>query len=142
MLPNPLEHPIARRATPSRRRGLLRATTLALPLLLGLHGLATAAVLVTPPVQPVGDQRIQCGIVNTASAERTVTISWIDEDGNVVTSTGELTLAPGGAYSIYTSFAIERYCRFDVQGVKDAYRAHLVVIDASTGEAQATAEAR
>lgn len=141
MLPISHDLPTPSRTAPSRRRSLLR-TFLVLVALLTLPTFAAAAVLVTAPVRPTGDQRIQCGIVNTANAPRTVSISWIDEDGGVVTSTGELSLPPGGAFSVYTSFLIERYCRFEVQGAKDAYRAHMVVFDATTSRIIATAEAR
>jgi hypothetical protein len=114
----------------------------ALALALAFPVAAQAAVLTSAPVVPTGSQRIQCGIVNAGNAARSVTIDWMDEDGEVVISTGELTVPAGGAFSSYTSFLIERSCRFTVQGTKDSWRAHLVLFDASSGLVLATSDAR
>jgi hypothetical protein len=122
---------------PSRIRFLL-----AIALALALPGAAQAAVLTTAPFIPTGSQRIQCGILNAGNTARPVTIDWIDEDGDVVISTNEVNVPAGGSFASYTSFGIERSCRFTVQGAKDSWRAHLVLFDSTSGLVLATSDAR
>src|SRR6185295_10294433 len=102
---------------PSRGGAMVRLITTAFAMLLITAGAAQARSLTTPLVFPDGNSQLLCSIINT-DAERDVVIvvQAIDMDGNVVGSTGDVSLRPGAVGGLNLAASESgQYCRFDLK---------------------------
>jgi hypothetical protein len=98
--------------------------------LLGLvlvAGSTHAATLFTPALVPLGDNQLDCYLVNVSDQVREATIEVRNRDGEVLKSV-DVTLSPG-AEDVATVEASEapRYCKFVVDGGKNHFRASILV---------------
>lgn len=97
-------------------------------------GLVHAATLYTPVVEPTGDEFVRCWISNVSEKTNVVTIQIITSNGDAYEPM-EQEIAPGAAAS-HTSVNDPGpvYCRFDVNGNKQNFRAsacRLIIADGS-----------
>lgn len=102
----------------------------ALPLLLGmsllLGGLASSAdagELITPAFNRESPDVLRCIATNLGQHARAVTVEFINADGVVVFSTANPSLAPRAVFDVSDQAGGARYCRFDVEGSKNSWRA-------------------
>lgn len=109
-------------------------TTTAACLALSFCCAADAATLSSPPfaVNRQGDQ-IACQIANVSSRARTVRIRVIDNFGNVTLDAGTQLLGAAQVAKARSVASISSdgvaYCRFDVQGSRDNFRAAAAIYD-------------
>ena len=108
---------------------LKRILTSAVVLGLGLGiGAAQAATLFTPPLVPLGQNQLDCYLVNVSNQARAVTIEVRNKEGEVLPPVFEGTLEPGQE-KVATVEADRgpRYCKFVVQGSRVYFRASVLV---------------
>ncbi len=102
-------------------------------LAVGLTGAARAATLVSPPLVPDGENVLDCYLVNVGEKPRTVVIHVVARDGSVI-ETVTTTLGPGEEdVARATADQLPRYCRFDVDGPKSAFRASILIRQEGAG---------
>lgn len=114
-------------------------TIKALLMSIGLPGLllstsaANSAILFTPPLIPLGNNILECHLVNVSNKSRAAGIQVFNQAGQVVEST-ETTLGPGEADVVRAvSYAQPRYCRFDVKGKSSDFRASILLRQEGVG---------
>lgn len=104
---------------------------------IAIGGMAHAAELFTPPLEPDGTNRLDCRILNISSENRTVRTRVVDNNGTVVVDTGDFILGPGAtAVAFFEANAgTPRHCHFTVQGKNPQarYRASACVFDPGVG---------
>ena len=94
---------------------------------------AHAAVLVSPPLVPDGDNVLDCYLVNVGQKTRTVVIDVFARDGSVIESVAT-TLGPGEEdVARAEADQLPRYCRFTVTGPKSEYRASILIRQTGVG---------
>jgi hypothetical protein len=102
-------------------------------LVLGLAGGAHATTLVSPPLVADGENVLDCYLVNVGTKPRTVVIHVVARDGSEI-ETVTTTLGAGEEdVARATADQLPRYCRFDVDGPKSAFRASVLVRQEGVG---------
>ena len=97
------------------------------------HHEADSSVLITAPLTSGSGSEsgslLQCNIVNVSDDRRDVKISTLLFDVTILGSSSP-TLEPGHAFSLnYNSSGVEGYCKFDVRGCAEDFRANACVSD-------------
>ena len=115
-------------------------------LLLGTTGAGLAADLFTPllPGLP-GVDAFHCIVTNVGTRAVTVAVAAIDQSNLVVASRGPVVIGQGNFASagfIASALHDDGRCVFEIQGSKTQIRAHLCIVNTSTGgTCQARADA-
>ena len=92
-------------------------------LVLGLSGMAQAAVLYTPAMTPEGGGSFICRVVNVSGQTRNVTIDIMSHHGGKVATSFEIPILRGQMESVMRDNDSTRsYCRVTVQGSKQSVR--------------------
>jgi len=111
-----------------------------LMLMLALASVAQAATLYTPPLQ---SGSLACTMVNVSNQARVVEVTVMRGNGSVLDTTGPLSLPPltiaGMALGGPSDY---HFCKFQVEGGKDAVRGSLCIIDDSSGNCITAVEAQ
>jgi hypothetical protein len=95
--------------------------------LVAWSSVASAEVLISPPLVAEGVRVLDCYLVNVSDAARAVRIEALTAKGQVV-KTVNTTLAPGAEdVARAASGLLARYCRFTVPSRKSDYRASILV---------------
>lgn len=89
--------------------------------------MASAEVLISPPLVAEGVRVLDCYLVNVSPTARAVKIEALNAQGQVV-KTVNTTLPPGAEdVARAASGLLGRYCRFTVPSRKSDYRASILV---------------
>jgi len=119
----------------------VRGTITVAATVLALVGTAQGATLFTPALNvPLGENSLECHIVNVSTQDRTVTILALDFDGVALQTVGPFTVEPGRNRFVSAPATVindvnnfPRYCKFIVEGGKTNYRASACVFQSLVG---------
>ena len=112
-----------------------------LALLLGVvvtAAAAQAATLFSPPLVPLGDNQLDCYLLNVSDEVRGATIVVLNREGQPVVEPVSVTLQPGEERVATAPASDEpRYCKFVVEGARFNYRASVLVRKGGEGSISA-----
>jgi hypothetical protein len=114
----------------------------AFALLLGLiiTAAAQAATLFSPPLVPLGENQLDCYLLNVSDQVRGATIVVLNREGKPVVDPVSVTLQPGEERVATAEASVEpRYCKFVVEGARFYYRASVLVRKDGEGSISALA---
>jgi hypothetical protein len=116
---------------------------LPLALLLGLvvtAAAAQAATLFSPPLVPLGENQLDCYLLNVSNQVREATIVVLNREGDPVVDPVTVTLQPREERVATAEASVEpRYCMFVVEGARFNHRASVLVRKDGEGSISALA---